>query len=351
MMSFPFGKHTGGRGDLHMTNQSNDSEAQRFHHQVLLAKDLCMSYGPRQALRGLSFSLQAGRVLGFLGPNGAGKTTAIRILTTILEPSSGHFTVDGISSEYPERIRRKIGVLPESMGFPKQVTGIEYLTYFGRLYGRTATEARIRSGALLEKVGLQQRAKSLIGTYSRGMRQRLGIARALVNDPAVVFLDEPTLGLDPRGQQELLGLVWRISREEDAGLVLCSHLLLEIERYCDDVIILSSGRVVAAGSVSEVIGRAQRNAIRIHVPSPSVAEAQQVVEAVPNVMKVTLAGGMAGWLRVEMAEPAQGTSKNGHVNNRILEALIRAGIPILDFGAEGSRLQDAFLHLTEEAIR
>ena len=101
--------------------------------QVLLAEDLQKSYGSRPALRGLSFSLQAGRVLGFLGPNGAGKTTAIRILTTILEPDSGYFFVDGISSEYPERIRNKIGVLPESLGFPKQITAIELLTYFGQL--------------------------------------------------------------------------------------------------------------------------------------------------------------------------------------------------------------------------
>src|SRR3990172_1872052 len=144
-----------------MTNQSDDSKARRFHPQVLLAKDLCKSYGPRQALRGLSFSLQSGRVLGFLGPNGAGKTTAIRILTTILEPSSGHFSVDGISSEHPERIRPKIGVLPESFGFPKHLTGIEHLTYFGRLYGRTATEARTRGLGLLEEVGLERRAKSL----------------------------------------------------------------------------------------------------------------------------------------------------------------------------------------------
>jgi len=339
-----------------MTNQSNDSEAQRFHHQVLLAKDLCMSYGPRQALRGLSFSLQAGRVLGFLGPNGAGKTTAIRILTTILEPSSGHFTVDGISSEYPERIRHKIGVLPESMGFPKQVTGIEYLTYFGRLYGRTATEARIRSGALLEKVGLQQRAKSLIGTYSRGMRQRLGIARALVNDPAVVFLDEPTLGLDPRGQQELLSLVRRIARERSAGVILCSHMLSEIEVVCDDVVILSVGQVVASGPVKEVIGHAQQtvlqhNVIRIQLPAPLVAKARQVLKVIPGVKNSAPTVGMEGWLRVELADSGHGTSsKQQHVNNRILQALIRAKIPILGFEAEGGRLQDVFMSLTGEAI-
>jgi len=325
--------------------------------QILLAQDLRKSYGPRPALRGLSFSLQAGRVLGFLGPNGAGKTTAIRILTTILEADSGHFFVDGISSEYPEKIRRKIGVLPESLGFPEQMTGIEFLAYFGQLYGRTATDARTYGRALLEEVGLQPRARSLIGSYSRGMRQRLGIARALVNDPVVVFLDEPTLGLDPRGQQELLALVRRIARERNAGVILCSHLLSEIEGVCDDVVILSSGQVVATGSVAEVVGRAQRdvlqrNSIRLRVPSPAVIQAQQVLEALPNVMTVTPTDELAGWLGVELVGPADpAPSDDYHDKNRLLEALIRAEIPILSYEAEGGRLRDIFLHLTEGTIK
>src|SRR6266508_885797 len=238
---------------------------------VLVAEDLRKSYGPRRALQGLTFSLRAGRILGFLGPNGAGKTTSIRILTTMMEPESGHFIVDGIGSEYPEKIRRKIGVLPENLGFPRQMTGMEYLVYYGQLYGRTAAEAKNYALKLLEDVGLQKRGKSLIGSYSHGMRQRIGIARALVNDPVVVFLDEPTLGLDPRGQQELLELVQRIARERNTGVVLCSHLLTEIERVCDDVVILNLGQIVARGSVAEVVGRVQRNitlrnALRVQVP-------------------------------------------------------------------------------------
>ena len=332
--------------------KATSSDASGARSQTLLAEDLRKSYGPRPALRGLSFSLQAGHVLGFLGPNGAGKTTAIRILTTILEPSSGHFVVDGISSEYPERIRRKIGVLPESQGFPKDVTGIEYLSYFGQHFGRTATEAKRNGLALLEDVGLEQRAKSLIGSYSRGMRQRLGIARALVNDPVVAFLDEPTLGLDPRGQQELLSLVRRIARERNVGVVLCSHLLSEIESVCDDVVILNWGEVVAKGSLTEVAGQAQRNSIRIQVPSASAAQAQQALEAMANVIRVTPTGEKAGWLRVELADGARGSSpEDHHANNRILEALISARIAVLTFEAEGGRLRDVFLHLTEEVIQ
>lgn len=326
-------------------------------HPLLLAEGLRKSYKLRPALQGLSFSLQAGRILGFLGPNGAGKTTSIRILTTMLEPDAGHFSIDGISSAYPDRIRRKIGVLPENLGFPKQMTAIEYVTYFGQLYGRTRAEARTHGQALLEEMGLQQRARSLIGTYSHGMRQRIGIARALVNDPVVVFLDEPTLGLDPRGQQELLALVRRIARERNVGVILCSHALSEVEVVCDDVVILSTGQVVATGPVAEVIGRArqnviERNTLRVQVPAPSVAEAQRILAALPNVKQVTPTGEAAGWLRVELADLADGTSsEKHHSNNRILEALIRAEIPILSFGAEGGRLQDVFLQLTEEVIR
>jgi ABC-2 type transport system ATP-binding protein len=305
----------------------------------------------------LTFSLKAGRILGFLGPNGAGKTTSIRILTTMMEPESGHFTIDGIGSEHPEKIRRRIGVLPENLGFPRQMTGFEYLVYYGQLYGRTVAEAKENALRLLEDVGLQQRGKSLIGSYSHGMRQRVGIARALVNDPVVVFLDEPTLGLDPRGQQELLELVQRIARERGTGVVLCSHLLSEIEGICDDVVILNVGQIVARGSVAEVIGRVQQNiilgnALRVQVLPESITEAQQALESMSNIMKRTPIGELEGWLRLELVGATDGDSTNVHqINNKILNALIRAKIPILGFEVEGSRLQDVFLHLTEEAIQ
>lgn len=325
---------------------------QTINHQRLVAEDLHKTYGSRKALRGLSFSLNAGRILGFLGPNGAGKTTAIRILTTMLEPDSGHFVVDGISSDYPAKIRKVIGVLPENLGFPKQITGIEYLIYFGQLYGSTKAEAKINARALLEEVGMQQRAKSLIRSYSHGMKQRLGIARALVNKPAVVFLDEPTLGLDPRGQQELLELIRRIARERNVGVILCSHALSEIEEVCDDVVILNSGQIVATGSVTEVLGKNQQNVIRFRVPLPSINEAQQVLEKAPNVLRVTPSSEVVGLLRVELVGSASALSvQNPHLANRILDALIHAEIPILSFEAGGSRLQDVFLNLTEEVIQ
>jgi ABC-2 type transport system ATP-binding protein len=334
--------------------QDNNSKAPRREDEVLVAKDLRKSYGQREALKGLSFSLNAGRILGFLGPNGAGKTTAIRILTTILEPDSGHFVVNGITSENPVELRRKIGVLPESLGFHKQMTGLECLVFFGRLYGRSAAQARAAGLELLEEVGLDLRSKSLIGTYSRGMRQRLGIARTLVNDPSVLFLDEPTLGLDPRGQKELLDLIERIARERNVGVVLCSHDLPEVESVCDDVVIMNLGQIVASGPVAEVIGHGQsrkgavvhKSGMRVQVPFESVAQAQKALEAVPGIVQVTAGSDMGGWLRVEIKDSADG--QQNQVKNKMLEALIRANISVLSFEAEGSRLQDVFLHLTEK---
>lgn len=317
---------------------------------VLVAQNLHKAYGSREALRSLSFSLSAGRILGFLGPNGAGKTTAIRILTTILEPTSGEFFVDGVSSQDPQQVRSKIGVLPESLGFPKQMTGIECLTFFGQLYGRTAADAKRRGLELLKDVGLEQRGKSLIGSYSRGMRQRLGIARSLINDPAVVFFDEPTLGLDPRGQQELLALIRWVARERSTAVVLCSHALNEIEDTCDDVVILRNGEIIAQGTVSEVIKRVQSNMIRIHVPEAATAEAQRVLETLSGIRKVTPTS--QGWLMVEIVEAAGNEAGSDQaLKAAILNALVRANIPVQSFEAESGRLQDVFFQLTEEGVQ
>lgn len=318
---------------------------------VLDARGLTKSYESMAALRGLTFHLEAGHILGFLGPNGAGKTTAIRILTTILEPDAGNFFVAGISSEFPQRIRSRIGVLPESLGFPKNHTAVEHLTYYGQLYGRNKQDAISIANKLLEEVGLKARSKSLIGTYSRGMRQRLGIARSLINDPVVVFLDEPTLGLDPRGQQELLTLVEQIARERNAGVILCSHLLAEVESVCDDVVILRNGQVVAAGPVTDILGKANRNVIRLHVPSSKLEETRMKLENLPYILQATPSNRITGWLNIKLGNLSDGNALDeNQIKNGILETLIRADIPILSFEAEGARLQDVFLELTEESL-
>jgi ABC-2 type transport system ATP-binding protein len=335
----------------------NDSNTLSTQPDILVAENLWKSYGSRRALQGLSFSLKAGRVLGFLGPNGAGKTTSIRILTTIMEPESGHFVIDGIGSEHPNEIRQRIGVLPELLGFPRQMTGIEYLTYFGQLYGKKTSEAREYGLKLLEDVGLQQRGKSLIGSYSHGMRQRIGIARALVNQPVVVFLDEPTLGLDPRGQQELLELIQHIAREQNAGVVLCSHLLSEVEGVCDDVVILNLGQIVAKGTVADVIEQVQKNVLlnytlRLQILPQQDSKVQDVLKTLPFISSVDPVNGTEGLFRIRIGEADGGAVSDPYeINNKVLGALIHENIPIVRFEAEGGKLQDVFLQLTEDTVK
>jgi ABC-2 type transport system ATP-binding protein len=233
---------------------------------TLEARGLGKRYREVVALEDLSFTAGAGEVLGLLGPNGAGKTTAIRLLTTILRPTRGRFTVAGTPHTRPAEIRRAVGALPESAGYPEQQTGAEFLRYHARLFGHSRVSARATATALLTGVGLADRGHSLIAEYSRGMRQRLGIARSLVNDPRVVFFDEPTLGLDPAGQEQVLLLVRDIARERGATVVLSTHFLAEVEDVCSRVLILNRGRVVADGSVEEVTRRAA--APRQGRPSP-----------------------------------------------------------------------------------
>ncbi|MCV0403338.1 MAG: ABC transporter ATP-binding protein [Chloroflexi bacterium] len=309
-----------------------------------------MSYGPRRALRGLSFSLGAGRILGFLGPNGAGKTTAIRILTTVLEPTAGHFEVGGIRSDEPDRIRGRIGVLPENLGFPRHMTGLEYLTYFGELFGLAQSAARERAIGLLDDVGLAQRGTSRIGSYSHGMRQRLGIARALVNEPLVIFLDEPTLGLDPRGQQELLALIRRVASERGASIVLCSHSLPEIEGICDDVVILNLGQVVAAGTVAEVIDQAGSEVLHVRVDPASAERARDALLAVVGVADASVSDALTGRVVIRLGEAADGPPDRPGIRDAVLAALVAAEIPVISFGYTGNRLQDLFLQVTDEAI-
>ncbi|MER7251332.1 ABC transporter ATP-binding protein [Kribbella sp. NPDC000426] len=220
------------------------------------ASGLCKRYGARTALDGLTFTADAGQVIGLLGPNGAGKTTAIRLLTTILEPTGGTFTIAGIPSEQPQQIRQRIGVLPESGGYPGRQSGAEYLRYAARLFGLSRLDARAAAERLLADVGLGERAGARISTYSRGMKQRLGIARALVNEPVVVFLDEPTLGLDPAGQGEILATISDVARRRGATVVLSTHTLTEVEQVCDNLLILDRGKLRAAGPIAEIVAGA-----------------------------------------------------------------------------------------------
>jgi ABC-2 type transport system ATP-binding protein len=318
--------------------------ADRARDAALEAEGLTRAYGDVLALDRLDLRLAGGEVLGLLGPNGAGKTTAIRLLTTILAPTAGRFTVAGIPHTRPGEIRRRIGVLPESAGYPESQTGGEFLRFHARLHGRSRAGARAAAATALEAVGLSDRASSPIARYSRGMRQRLGIARALINDPAVVFLDEPTLGLDPSGQEQVLRLVDRIARERGAGVILCTHVLDEVERACSRVLILDRGRTVAEGTVAEIVRRAAgRRRARFRVPAEQRADALATLAARPEVDDARPVDGRPDWVTVALAAPPPSTTHAELRVDGLVRALADAGIALLAFELEGARLSDAFL--------
>jgi len=306
------------------------------------ARGVGRRYGSVVAVEDLSFAVEAGEILGVLGPNGAGKTTAIRVLTTILAPTWGTFTVTGIPFSRPADIRARIGVLPESGGYPERQTGGEYLRYHARLFGRSRADSRAIADELLAEVGLHERRRSLIGGYSRGMRQRLGIARALVNRPDVVFLDEPTLGLDPAGQRQMLETVRRIARERGACVLLSTHLLAEVEETCSRILILNRGRVVADGTVGEITrSAAAPRSATLRVAPGHVERAAALLRAVGGIHDVEVPRDQSGLLVVTF-------DRNGEMPvNEALGALTRPGLQILSFELEGARLSDAFLAMTE----
>jgi ABC-2 type transport system ATP-binding protein len=310
------------------------------------ATGICKRYGAQIALEDVSFTVGAGEIVGVLGPNGAGKTTAIRILTTILDADRGSFWVGGVPSSEPARIRALVGVLPESAGYPERMRGEEYLAFHARLFGQSRASARAVARTLLAEVGLAERGGSPIATYSRGMRQRLGIARALVNEPVVLFLDEPTLGLDPAGQREILAKVRALAGERGASVLLSTHLLDEVQENCSRVLILNRARVVADGTVAEVARRAgapRRGRLRV---APEQVERAIAALRAAAIVEDARPGEGDGWLIVQLAAPAAETQTS---LNPLVAVLLDVGVPLLAGELEGARLSDAFLAMTDAA--
>ena len=310
------------------------------------AHGLGRTYGPLVAVSDLTFTAAAGEVLGVLGRNGAGKTTAIRMLTTMLEPTGGSFAVAGVPHGRPAEIRRHIGVLPESGGYPGGQTGEEYLGYHARLHGASRAGARAAARTLLAEFGLADRGRAQLASYSRGMLRRLGIARALVHEPRVVFLDEPTLGLDPAARRRVMQHVDAIARERGAAVLLSTHLLDDVEAGCSRVLILHRGRTVAHGTVDEVarLAAGPRTA-RVHVAPVDAGRAIAALAGSGAARAVETTGGRPGWLRVVLAA----TPRDGgqEMANEAVRALLDAGVPLRAFELEGARLSDAFLAMTE----
>ena len=293
------------------------------------------SYRGIEAVRGLDLTVEAGETFGFLGPNGAGKSTTIAMLCTLLRPSAGTAEVAGLDvGRFPHRVRRRIGVVFQESTSDRDLTAAENLRFTAELYGMSRHQARRRADALLALVDLAERRDHVVSTFSGGMRRRLEIARALVHEPPVLFLDEPTAGLDPQSRARVWEQLHTMRRQRDITLFLTTHYLEEAE-HCDRIAVIDDGRVVAEGTPS-----ALKSALGADIITLSTSDDPAAAGALRETFGHTVVLGPDG---LRLAAP-DGTA---------LVPRLCAGLPVTVRSVAVSRpsLDDVFLHHTGRTIR
>ncbi|MDQ3353328.1 MAG: ATP-binding cassette domain-containing protein [Actinomycetota bacterium] len=310
---------------------------------MIRASGLVKRYGEVTALDGLDLTVPEGSVLGLLGPNGAGKTTAVRIFTTLLEPDAGSVEVAGIDLRAdPQGVRERIGLSGQNAAVDEHLTGFENLDMVGRLYWLGRRRSKTRARELLERFSLTDAGDRPVKTYSGGMRRRLDLAAALVAKPPVLFLDEPTTGLDPRSRTEL----WTVIRELVAGgttLLLTTQYLEEADRLADTIVVIDHGRIIAQGAADELKAQVGGERVELIVETPSDVA----------VARTALAELASGEVQVDehnrrLTAPVSG---GAGVLMSVLRLLDSAGVGVLDVGLRRPTLDDVFLALTGHATQ
>lgn len=260
---------------------------------VLDAKNLTKLYNHTKVVDSINLQIQEGEIFGFLGPNGAGKTTTILMALGLTEPTSGEINVFGYNStREPLKVKKITSYLPENVGFYEDLTAQENLKYITRLNGIPGKKADAKIEEVLKNVGLQDVAQVEVGKYSKGMKQRLGMGAVLVKEPKLAILDEPTTGIDPKGVEEILELIVRMSREQNITVLLSSHLLYQVQKICTKIGIISQGRIVAQGTIEEIgkslLKEEKEDLLEVKVANkltPALVESIKQIEGVMGVEK------------------------------------------------------------------
>jgi len=306
---------------------------------MIQVEGLTKHYGQRVAIQGLDFHASAGEILGFLGPNGAGKTTTMRILTGYLPPSSGTARLAGFDVvEESLEVRRRVGYLPETVPLYPELSVTEYLAYMGTLRRVGELEKRIRE--VLEQVRLTDRAESFIGNLSKGLRQRVGLAQALLHRPPILILDEPTIGLDPAQIIEVRKIIQELGQERT--VLLSTHILTEAQQVCHRVLIINQGVIVAEDSPANLQAQlAGAERVRVQVRAET-AEVVALLRSLPGVAGVA-AGRQEGEVLVSSA-PGQ------DVRPALARRIVEAGMDLQQLAAEGISLEEVFLQLTHDEV-
>ena len=300
-------------------------------------ENLTKNFGSLTAVNKLNLKVQKNTIHGFLGPNGAGKTTTIKILVGLLKPTSGSVKVLGQEVHADEADSRLgIGYMPELPRFPKHLKGAELLDVYGRMYGMTQQQRAEQIPKLIESVGLKGRENDLIGKYSKGMQQRIGIAQALLNNPELVILDEPSIGLDPVGMVEVRELMKTISKE-GVTVFLSSHLLFEVEQICDHVTIINKGSVLASDTLQNISGALGPAMMHIELANLS----NEVIAAVKKLPFVSGTWKTGSTLYIQV-------TTYDDVRAQVSKEVTGAGGVIVGMSQKTSNLEDIFIQLVSK---
>lgn len=312
---------------------------------MLQIEGLTKKYGNFLALDHVSLSLGEGELHGFVGPNGAGKTTTLRILATLLSPTSGRAVLDGVDiARHSRRARALVGYMPDFFGVYDNLKVSEYLDFYGRCYGLSAEARRRAAMQLLELVSLSEKRDAYVDSLSRGMKQRLCLARALMHDPKLLILDEPASGMDPRARAEMKGIL-RTLKEMGKTVLISSHILPELAELCDCLTILDHGHLAFTGTVEALARKMNGDApldIRLAegCGEGNVESAVQALRETPGVSEITQEEPRLLRVRLEGAEDARAA---------LLRALIARGVPVSDFHRAAMNLEKVFMEVTQDA--
>jgi len=307
---------------------------------MIETKNLTKNYGNLTAVDDLSLTIQDGDIFGFIGPNGAGKTTTMRILVTLLEPTRGRAFINGLDvTKKGKQVRRMVGYMPDFMGVYDDLKVFEYLEFFAAAFGIERKKRKSIVEGVLELTDLQSKRSAAVDSLSRGMQQRLGMARVLIHDPKVLVLDEPASGLDPRARIEIRELLRELKRMGKT-IMISSHILSELEEICDHVGIIEHGRLVFSGTMEEIRPRLGiQSKVQVRVASHQ-DKAIELLSALPQIRQVQAIG---DHITVTFHDGQDG-------DGIIARTLVNADLDIVSIQPERLKLDDAFLQLTKGVV-
>lgn len=311
-------------------------------HPMIQLRRVFRSFGTTHAVNDVSFEVEAGQVFGYIGPNGAGKTTSMRILATLDLPDYGDALIDGFSCvNDPDRVRRRLGFMPDHFGTYANMNCIEYLDFFARAYGILGRDRTRALRHTLAYTGLDKIAEKSIRGLSKGMRQRLCLGRAMIHDPAVLILDEPANGLDPRARIELRQMICGLAAEGKA-LLVSSHILTELGEMCDSIGIIERGKLIVSGTVAEIKSKLRPH---INVLVQMIHSGQGLGQWLVDKPRVSNIQASERVVRFQFA------CDDLQLQAELLRSIMSANFPILEYSTESRSLEDVFLQITTGAVQ